>query len=106
MFRTKEEWEKIKNEPEDYFGAKISDSDSNSDHSTTDEPKPKIVSKPTASKLVKINQSKTKKRERKDSSDSSMSDEPMKAPESPGKWEIVPGSSQTRSVLRLGHLLV
>ena len=23
----------------------------------------------------------------------------MKAPESPGKWEIVPGSSQTRSVL-------
>ena len=45
-----------------------------------------------------VNQSKTKKRERKDSSDSS--DEPMKAPESPGKWEIVPGSSQTRSVLR------
>ena len=44
-----------------------------------------------------------KKRERKDSSDSSMSDEPMKAPESPGKWEIVPGSSQTRSVLSLNN---
>ena len=30
----------------------------------------------------------------------------MKAPESPGKWEIVPGSSQTRSVLMFWSLII
>merc|ERR1712046_14076 len=53
--RTKEEREKIKNEPEDYFGAKISSSDS--EHSSTDEPKPS--SKPGA-KPNKVTHSKTK----------------------------------------------
>ena len=126
IFRTKEEWEKIKNEPDDYFGLKESDSE----HSSTDEPESKsdviaptsksmksfpnsssttsstskssTTTKPSSKPRKKPGSTTTtlaQKRDRQDSSsDSSMSDEPMKAPESPGKWEIVPGSSQTRSV--------